>query len=402
MENERKCLLSINLLVQIIFAFFDIFFGIYVYDISNDLNIIIYYTLINSVFFYTILLILYRFINKKLLSVLYKCSFVMSLIAIALTFTISSTRLYMVFIVQMFLKLTHVCYYLPHEVATMNKNSKNHMKKFLGLSSTLSLIAGFIGPFVSGLIIDYASYYIVFSVLLVLVVIAFILSFYVKIEKDNVAPYGLVKFAKEVRQVKGATAGYLSYMFYNLCNDGIVASFLPILIFLRTGTNFSVGIYSAVASALSGLALIIYCYFSKNKRLAMWLCTIFQLTTAILIIVWNNLVVFFIYYFVKKITAKILHNGTNESVFTILHNTPLEPYKTENYYTYNFYHHIGIIIACGISLLVYNLANNIISIAILLAAFSLTQIISTILLNKSDKCTEDHKCKIDMPNVTKC
>lgn len=402
MENERKCLLAINLLVQIIFAFFDIFFGIYVYDLSNNLNIIIYYTLINSVSFYLILLILYRFINQKLLSVLYKCSFVMSLIAIALTFTISATRIYMVFIVQIFLKLTHVCYYLPHEVATMNKNSKNHMKKFLGLSSTLSLIAGFISPFVSGLMIDYASYYIVFGVLLVLTVIAFILSFYIKIEKDQVAPYGLIKFAKEVRQVKGATVGYLSYLFYNLCNDGIVASFLPILIFLRTGTNFSVGIYSAVASALSGITLIIYCYFSKNKRLAMWLCTIFQLATAILIIVWNNIVVFFIYYFVKKITTKILHNGINECVFTILHNTPLAPYKTENYYTYNFYHYLGIIIACGISLIVYNLANNVISITILLAAFSLTQIISTLLLNKSEQYTKDNRRKIDTPSATKC
>lgn len=402
MENERKCLLTINLLVQIIFAFFDIFFGIYVYDISKDLNLIIYYTLINSVAFYLILLILYRFINQKLLSVLYKCSFVMSLIAIALTFTISSTRIYMVFIVQIFLKLTHICYYLPHEVATMNKNSKNHMKKFLGLSSTLSLIAGFISPFVSGLIIDYASYYIVFGVLLVLAAIAFILSFYVKIQKNDVGPYGLIKFAKEVRQVKGCTVGYLSYLFYTLCNDGIVASFLPILIFLRTGTNFSVGVYSAVASALSGIALIMYCYFSKNKRLAMWLCTIFQIATAILIIAWNNIVVFFIYYFVKKITSKILHNGTNECVFTILHNTPLEPYKTENYYTYNFYHQVGIIIACGISLLVYNLANNTISISILLAAFSLTQIISTLLLNKSDKYLAANQCKTDVPSVTKC
>lgn len=95
----------------------------YVYDISKDLNIIILYTLVNAIAFYLTILVLYKFLNKRMLFILYKLSFIMSLISIALTYTISESKIYMVFITQIFLTLTHICYYLPHEAATCKENN---------------------------------------------------------------------------------------------------------------------------------------------------------------------------------------------------------------------------------------------------------------------------------------
>lgn len=385
MTKEKKSLLAISVLMQIIYIFFDVFFSIFVYDISKNLNIIILYSIINVPVLWLTIICLYKFLNKKLLSILYKLSFIMSVIATALTFTISKSTIYMVFITQIFLVFTLAFYYLPHEVATMNSNKKNQMKKFVGLSFTLSLIAGALSPFLSGLIIDYSSYYIIFAVLIVLSIICFILSFNVDNIENTNQRYGLGKFIKESHKNKGIKYGYIAHLFYNLCNDGVIALFLPLLIFLRTGTNFSVGIYASLASLVSGIILIIYCYFSKNKKVAMWLCTLFQISASICIIIWNSIVIFFIYYFVKKITTEILKNGLHECVLTIVHNTPLEPYTIENFYTYTFYKHSGVLIACIISIIVYNISNNVITITILLALFSSTQIISTIFLNKSDK-----------------
>jgi len=316
---------------------------------------------------------------------MYKLSFILSIIAIALTFTISTNTIYMVFITQIFLRFTHICYYMPHEVATMNSNKRNQMKKFVGLSFTISLIAGALSPFISGLIIDHSSYYIIFIVLIILSIICFILSFNVDNIKNTNTHYGLIKFIKESHHNKGIRYGYIAHLFFNLCNDGVVALFLPLLIFLKTGTNFSVGLYASLASLISGVALIIYCYYAKNKAIAMWFCTIFQLLTSAGVIIFNSIVIFFTYYFVKKITTEILKNGLHECVLTIIQDTHLEPYSLENFYTYNFYRHGGVLIACIISIIVYNISNNIITITILLALFSSTQIISTIFLNKSDK-----------------
>ncbi len=385
MTKEKKFLLAISTLIQMIFTFFEIFFSIYVYDISNNLNIIICYTIINAFVFSFGVIVLYKYLNKKLLSSLYKLSFLMSLICIALTFTISSNTIYMIFITQAFLKITHIFYYLPHEVATMNSNKKSQMSKFLGISSTLSLISGFLSPFISGIIIDYSSYYIIFSILFVLALICFILSFNVEIVKNDTQKYGLINFIKQSHKNKGIKIGYLSHMFYKLSADGIASSFLSLLIFLKTGTNFSVGLYSALASVISGVALIIYCYFNQNKSLTMIINTIIQVVVSFIIIIWSSIIVFFIYYFIKKITSKIISNGINSTVFSIVHNTELEQCKIENFCVYNFYHHIGTVIACLIGLFVYNIMNNTLSITILLAVFSSSQIISTILLNKCDK-----------------
>lgn len=385
MTKEKKNLLAISTLIQMIFTFFEIFFSIYVYDISKNLNIIICYTIINAFVFCLGVLILYKFLSKKVLSNLYKLSFLMGLICIALTFTINTDRIYMIFITQALLKITHIFYYLPHEVATMNTNNKSQMGKFLGISSTLSLISGFLSPFISGFIIDYASYYIIFSILIVLAIICFILSFNVKIIKEDTSKYGLKNFIYQSHKIKGVKTGYIAHLFYKLSSDGLATSFLALLIFLKTGTNFSVGLYSALASIVSGFALIIYCYYSKNKKRAMIINTILQVAVSFSIIIFNSIVVFFIYYFIKKITSKIISNGTNSTIFSIVHNTELEQCKIENFYVYNFYHHIGTVIACLIGLVIYNVINSIISITILLAILSLAQVVSTILLNKSDK-----------------
>lgn len=307
----------------------------------------------------------------------------MGTIAIALTFTISTSRIYMVFITQAFYYITRVAYYLPHEVAIMNSNKRKQMGKFVGINNSLILIAICLGSLVSGFISDY-SYFIIFAMLLMLSVGCILLSFSVNIVKEDMGKYGLTKFIKATYKVPKTRYAYISNLFFNLCNDGVVASFLPILIFMRTGTNFSVGIYSALANLVAGIVLILYCYFCKNKKLAMWLSTIFQVLVSISIIIWNSIVVFFIYYFVKMIALKIIKNGLNQTLFSAVHNTVLEPYKAENYYTYNLYNYIGKLTACIVSLIVYNIMHNVVAIAILLAGFSLTQIFGTILLNKSD------------------
>ena len=92
MTKEKKSLISISVLMQVIFVFFDVFFGIYIYDLSSNLNIIILYTIIDAFVYYSFLLIIYKFLNKRFLSLLYRLSFVMGTMAIALTFTISASN----------------------------------------------------------------------------------------------------------------------------------------------------------------------------------------------------------------------------------------------------------------------------------------------------------------------
>lgn len=385
MTKDKKCLLSISVLMQFIFAFFSLFFGVFVYEISQNLNIVISYKLIGAVFYYLVLLLLYKKINEKVISVLYKLSFLMSIVTILLVFTISNDRIFMVFVTQLFFELTCLFYYMPHEVATMFNNEKSQMRKFMGLSSALNLIGATLAPFLSGFIINYSTYSILFSCLIVIAGICFVLSFGLHIVNVNQTRYGLFKFAKIAHQESGVRLGYLSYFFYKFSVDGCVELFLPLLIYFKTGTNFSIGIYSAIANLFAGVILIIYCHFNKDKRFADWLSVIVQIVVSLMIIFFGGAVVYFIYYFLRTIFDKILTNDTVSSVFSMHHNTAIGEYQLEHFYIYNFYHHAAIILSGILGLIVYNLMNNIISISILLAVFSMMQIISTYLLHKSER-----------------
>ena len=63
--SEKTTLQIISLFVQIIFVFFTVFFGVYVYEISNDLNFVMAYSLFQSIATLGIEFIIARYANEK-------------------------------------------------------------------------------------------------------------------------------------------------------------------------------------------------------------------------------------------------------------------------------------------------------------------------------------------------
>ncbi len=387
---EKRYLQVISMLVQIIFVFFSVFFSVYVYEMSKEINFVLIYTVFSVVMSMLIELVVYRFANDKVLRILFKLSFLLSLISILLTFTISPNTLYMVFVTQFFYAMATNFYYMPNEIATLDKNSKSQMRKFIGVNSILSLFAKVLSPFLSGFIIDYVSYYVLFGIISVVAAACFVLSFKVKrlCEVDSKINYKV--FFKDVHSYKGIRLGYLGYGIYKFSQDGVIDVLLPVLIFMRTGGNFSVGIYAALATLIAGIILIIYLYLCKNKAVALYIATGFLVVASILIIAVNSLVVFFIYYFVKKISFEILRNGIFENLFNLPKGTAMEKYKIEQHLTFSFYNRGFVALAYVVSLIIYNFIKSDIAISLILAILSISQIASTILIVKSDKLRDQN------------
>ncbi len=383
--SEKGYLQIISLFTQIIFVFFSVFFSVYVYEMAQDLNFVMYYTLFQTVMSVLFDFVISRFASEKVLRLLYKLSFVMALISTALVFTISVDRLYMVFVTQLFYALTHAFYYFPYEVATMDKNSKKQMKKFVGVSALLTLAAGVLSPFLSGFIIDYVSYYVLFGIILACAAVCFVLSFKVKTlcKIDYKASYR--QYFKITHSYKSIRMGLVGYGLFKFSQDGLIDILLPVLIFMKTGGNFSVGLYSALATLLAGIVLMIYISFVKDKVVAMWISTVFLIAVSILLIFWNSLVAFFIYYFIKRIVKEILKNGIYENVFTFSNGTIAEPFKVEQRLTYCLYRLVFTVLSYGLALIIYNFVRSEISISLILVSLSVFQILSTYLVLKSEK-----------------
>ncbi len=389
-KKEKKYLQLISMCVQIIFVFFNVFFSVYVYEMSNNLNFVLLYTVFHVVMCMLIELVVYQFASDKLLRILFKLSFVLSLVSILLTFTISKNTLYMVFVTQFFYALAVNFYYLPNEVATLDKNSKSQMRKFIGINSILSLFAKVLSPFLSGFIIDYVSYYVLFAIISCVALVCFILSFKVKrlcVVDEKVS---FKKFFKEVHSYKGIRLGYLGYGIYKFSQDGVIDVILPVLIFMRTGGSFSVGLYAALATLIAGIVLIIYLYFCKNKPVAMYVATGFLIAASVMIIAVNSIVTFFVYYFIKKIVFEILRNGIFESLFNLPKGTSMEAYKIEQHLTFSIYNRVFVLAAYMLSLIIYNFIKSDIAVSLILALLSFSQIASTILVVKSDKLRDQN------------
>ncbi len=391
--NDKKYILIINLVMQIVFCFFNVFFNIYVYDISKNLNIVVFYTIAHEVFGLLLNFAINKFINKKVASVLFKLSFILCLICTLLSFFITAQRLYLVFIVQILYATTCCFYYMPSEVATMNKNNKSQMKKFVGINSALTVFAAVLSPYLSGYIIDFISYYVLFAIMFVCSGICFILSTKLNIATNEIEHMNKREFFKIAHKEKGIRIGYLGYSLCRFSQNGIVEKLLPIIIFMRMGTNYSVGNYSALASFLASVVLIIYVYYSKNKVLSMYICTFFQILASILILISNSIVIYFIYFFTKKITTKLLHNEVYSTLFVLLDNTQLANYKVEHYLVYNTYSSSALTISCLLCLIFYNFFNSVLGLSLFLAFASLMQLVSTVLITKSDRILKKYENK---------
>ena len=387
---EKKYLHIIGMLAQVIFVFFTVFFSIYVYEISKNLNFVLFYMLFNVTIRLLCEVVIYQFANNKVLKILYKLSFVLCLISILLIFLIKSNTLYMVFVAQFFYAIALTFYYVPNEIATMDKNSKKQMGKFIGIDAVLALFAQILSPFLSGVIVSYVSYYILFAIISIVALTCFILSFKVQKHCEVDKRIKLKYFIKDVHGYKGIKLGYLGYGIFKFSQDGVIDVILPVLIFIRTGGSFSVGLYSALATLIAGGVLIIYLYFCKNKAIALYIATTFLVIVSILIIFFNSLTMFFVYYFIKKSVFEVLKTGIFESVFNLPKGTKMEEYKIEQHMTFSLYNRIFVILAFIFSLLIYNFIKSDLTISIILLVLSASQIISTILTVKSDKLREQN------------
>lgn len=396
--SEKNTIQLITLFMQVIIVFFTIFFNIYVYNISQNLNIVFAYNLFQVVINLIADFFVFKIANSKNLKIIFQLSFVLATVATCLIFLINSDRLYMVFVVQLIYGVGLGFFYYPKEVATMDKNTDKQMGKFVGINSVLTLAGVALSPFISGFVIDYLSTYVLLGIVIICAVVCFLLTFNIKSYCQIGERINFGVYFKQVNKIKTARLGLLGYAFFKLSQAGMVDILLPILIFIKTGGNFSVGLYSALATVVAGIGLFLYVYFCKRKDIAVWVSTFVLVGVSITLFISNSIVCFFIYYFTKKIIYEMLYNYTYSNIFTCTNNTWLQPYKIEQRMTYVIYNRTFLIFGFVFALIVYNFVRSEISLTIILAGLALLQILSTTLAYLSYKTREKDWQKIEVSN----
>ena len=387
MEKEnRKYIAIISFLRKFIRVFFNLFFNIYILKIvNNDLIFIIKYTLFGVIIDFILCYIILKFINSKNAKIIYKASFPLLILCILALLIFKERIVKYIFLFKILEALAEICYSLPYELIVIGSNNNDTMSSFIANINILSSISTILTPIFSGFIIQNFSYYILFVLLIFETLIIITISFRIKDFTVSNKKLEMKKFFKKIKSEKYIHDIYKCMFYRRISSQGAMTELLPIILFLRLGTEMNLGIYNSLFAILSIVSLQILKIVNKKqlkKDFYPYLAIIIFISS-LLVIYDSSFITLLIYYIFMNTLGTIIESESCSAVYSAIETKELIQYKKEHILTYNIYMTVGQIISYILIYVLYNYFYdiNILSIAVAILMFFL--IISTIYLNKS-------------------
>ena len=386
-QNNRKYLAIINFLRQFISVFFSLFFNIYILKIvNNDINFVMKYSLYSVLMGFVFEYLIIKIINSKNAKYIYRASFPVLVFCIILLIVFKDKIVNYIYLFKTLHTLATIMYYAPYELVLIGSNNNKTMSSFLANVNILSNISTILTPIFSGFIIDKFSYNMLFILLSFEALLIIILSFNIKDFTINDKKlefkkyWGLVKDKKYIKDI------YKCMFFRRILAQGAIVDLLPIILFLKLGTELSVGTYNSLFAVLSIISLQILKLINKKnieKKFYPYMAIIIFISSVLL--VYNaNFVTLMIYYILMNTLGTIIESESCSSVFVVINNDNLNKYKKEHIVTYNIYMTIGQVISYSLVFILYNYFYNVNILSISVAILMFFLIIAAIYLRKTE------------------
>ena len=389
MEQEnRKYIAIISFFRKFIRVFFTLFFNIYILKIvNNDLSFIIKYTLFGVFVEFIICYTILRFINSKNAKIIYKMSFPLLILNILALLVFKENIVKYIFFFKVLDRLAEVCYSMPYELIVIGSNNDKTMSSFIANINILSSIATILTPVFSGFIIQQFSYYILFIILIIEALIIIAISFKIKDFTVTDKKLELKEFFKKVKNTKHLQDIYKCMFYRRISSQGAITELLPIILFLRLGTEMDLGAYNSIFAIISIVSLqLLKIMNNKNIKKGFYPYLAIVIFASSLLVVYNaSFITLLIYYILMNSFGTVIESESCSVVYSAIKRDDLVKYKKEHILTYNIYMTIGQIISYILVYVLYNYFYdvNILSISVSILMFFL--IISTIYLRKTQK-----------------
>ena len=388
-EENRKYIAIISFFRKFIRVFFTLFFNIYILKIvNNDLSFIIKYTLFGVFADFIICYIILKFINSKNAKTIYKTSFPLLISNILLLLIFKENIVKYIFLFKILERLAEMCYSVPYELVVIGSNNNTTMSSFIANINILSSIATILTPVFSGFIIQKFSYYMLFIILIIEALVIVAISFKIKDFIASDKKLEIREFFKKVKYKKHIQDIYKCMFYRRISSQGAMTELLPIILFLRLGTEVDLGTYNSVFAIISILSLqILKIINNKNIKKDFYPYLAIIIFISSLLVVYNaSFITLLIYYILMNSFGTVIESESCSMVYSAIKTDNLVEYKKEHILVYNIYMTIGQIISYSIVYILYNFFYdvNILSISVSILMFFL--IISTIYLKR----TENH------------
>ena len=298
-----------------------------------------------------------------------------------------------IFLFKILERLAEVCYSMPYELVVIGSNNNNTMSSFMANINILSSIATILTPIFSGFIIERFSYYILFVILILETLIIIAISFKIKDFTVSDKKLELKKFFKMTKDKKHIQDIYKCMFYRRISSQGAMTELLPIILFLRLGTEMNLGTYNSVFAILSIISLQIL-KIINNKKLKKdfypYLAIIIFLSS--LLVVYNSsFITLLIYYILMNSLGTIIESESCSIVYSAIRTEDLIEYKKEHIFTYNIYMTIGQIISYSLIYILYNYFYDVNILAISVSILMFFLIISAIYLKRTENYLKNNE-----------
>ncbi len=387
-QTNRKYIAIIAFLRKFMSVFFSLFFNIYILKIvNNDLNFILKYT-VYSVFLGMLLeYILLKIINSRNASLIYMLSFILSAVSIFILIIFKENIVKYIYLFKTLDTMRTLFYAVPYELIVIGSNTNKSMSSYLANLNILENITAILTPIFSGFIIERFSYNVLFIILGVETILIIAISMKIKdfTVQDN--KMNIKEFWEIVKEKPHLKAIYKCMFFRRISAQGAMTELLPIVLFLRLGTEMSFGSYNTLFAATSIISLQILKMINNkkiNKKFYPYMAAVIFISS--LFVVFNaSFVTLLIYYILMNSFGTIIESESCSAVYAAIKVDGLEKYRKEHMLIFNIYMFIGQIISYSLVYILYNYFYNVNILSISIAILMFFLIIATIYLRKTEQ-----------------
>lgn len=393
-QSNRKYIAIIAFLRKFMTIFFSLFFNIYILKIvNNDINFILKYTIYGVALGIVLEYILLKVINSKNASLIYRMSFILSAISIVLLIALKENVAKYIYLLKT-VDIMRTCFYaVPYELVVIGSNSNKTMSSYLANLNILENITAVLAPIFSGFVIEKFSYNILFIILAMETILIILISLKIKdfTVQDN--KMKLREFWKVVKEKQHLKDVYKCMFFRRISAQGAITELLPIVLFLRLGTELSFGSYNTIFAIIAILSLqILKIINNKNikKKFYTYISAIIFISS--LFVIFNtSFITLLIYYILMNSFGTIIESESCSAVYAAVKTDNLEKYRKEHMFIFNIYMFIGQIISYTLVYVLYNYFYNVNILSITISILMFFLIIAAVYLQKTESYLYDNR-----------
>ena len=380
---QRAVLITLKLLKKVMVVFSSIFLNVYIFQaLDNDFSMYLIGLISAIVFNQIFSLVIFSILSQKNAMFIYRASFVFDIFLIILVIFIKSPTLPIILMFYALQELSNNCFYGPHEIGEMKATGHKNSSKYLVISTIFTSIVGIVSPFLSGLIIDKMSYTILFIIVGFIALVMFVVSIFMKDFDIISRKLQLKQFCQKAFKKPHIKSFYLSFTFFRFSIGGTVYSILPVVLFMKTNSEFSLGTYSSIFALLTILSLTIF-MFIKRKDIVTIVAVVFMCVASIVLAFFSTFAMFVVFNAIYYSFGKIYENEVFSTRFNVIKTKELENYKKEHHLVYDIFANIGYMLGFLLIFLLYSVIPSADALTIIIGGLGLFMIISLILLMRA-------------------